>query len=138
MPDSPAHFRPGETAGKAGMNRKITGETGEKKAHDFLKKKGYHILERNYRCREGEIDIVAERKKCLVFVEVRTRTNTNFMMPVESVSPAKEHRVVAAVYHYLNEHSLDEKEWRIDFIGIEMTPEGKVKNIEHIEGAIGE
>jgi putative endonuclease len=120
------------------MNRKVTGETGEKLAANFLKKKGYRILEKNYRCRQGEIDIVAERKKCLVFVEVRTRTNTAFMLPADSISYSKQQRVIAAVYHYLQEHSLDEKDWRIDFIGIEMSKEGKVINMEHIEGAFGD
>ncbi len=57
-----------------GMKRRDTGILGEKVARDFLKKRGFRILETNYRCPEGEIDIVARQKDSLVFVEVRTRT----------------------------------------------------------------
>jgi putative endonuclease len=120
------------------MNRRDTGAAGEKIARDYLKKKGYRILEQNFRCREGEIDIVAEHKKCLVFVEVRARTGDSFGLPVESVGPAKQHRLIAASFQYLNAHDLDDRPWRIDFIGVEMNPDGKARNIDHIESAIGD
>ena len=60
------------------MTRKETGDLGERVARDFLKKRGYRIVETNFRCREGEIDIVARQRDCLVFVEVRTKSGPGF------------------------------------------------------------
>jgi len=77
------------------MKRRDTGILGEKLAKDFLKKRGYHILETNYRCPEGEIDIVARHKDCLVFVEVRTKKSLEFGSPEESITPAKQTRMRA-------------------------------------------
>ena len=65
------------------MNRKSTGDLGEKLARDFLKKRGYHIIENNFRCREGEIDIVATQNDCLVCIEVRTKSSLVFGTPEE-------------------------------------------------------
>ena len=60
------------------MKRRDTGIRGEKLARDFLKRQGYRIIETNYRCPEGEIDIIARHKDFLVFVEVRTKTSLKF------------------------------------------------------------
>ena len=65
------------------MKRRDTGIRGEKLAKDFLKKRGYRILETNYRCPEGEIDIVAKHQDSLVFIEVRTKTSLEFGSPEE-------------------------------------------------------
>ena len=65
------------------MKRQEVGKLGEEIARRFLKKRGYHIHETNFRCRGGEIDIVAQQKDYLVFVEVRTRSNLNFGTPEE-------------------------------------------------------
>ena len=64
----PLFFRSAKRGCPSNMNRKELGDIGEKLAKNFLKKKGYRIRETNFRCREGQIDIVAERKSCLVFV----------------------------------------------------------------------
>jgi putative endonuclease len=58
------------------VNRKALGALGEERAREFLKKRGYRIVETNFRCREGEIDIIARDGGYLVFVEVRTRTGS--------------------------------------------------------------
>ena len=63
------------------MKRRDTGILGEKLARDFLRKRGYRILETNYRCPQGEIDIVAWHKDCLVFIEVRTKKSREFGSP---------------------------------------------------------
>jgi putative endonuclease len=68
-------------------NRKETGNLGEKLARDFLKKKGYKIVETNYRCADGEMDIIAKQKDCLVFVEVRTKTGTGSAVRKSQLRP---------------------------------------------------
>jgi putative endonuclease len=118
------------------MKRKELGDTGEKLARDFLKKKGYKIRETNFRCREGEIDIVAQKKGYLVFVEVRTKTSVDFGSPEESVTFAKKEKLIASALAYLNSHKGLPKSWRIDFVAVELDQKGKAKRIELIENAI--
>ena len=120
------------------MKRKELGNTGEKLARDFLKKKGYKIRETNFRCREGEIDIIAQQKDCLVFVEVRTKTSTGFGSPEESVTFAKKEKLIASALTYLNNHKDLPESWRIDFIAVELDQKGKAKRIELIENAVSQ
>ena len=118
------------------MKRKELGNTGEKLARDFLKKKGYKIRDTNFRCREGEIDIVAEKKGCLVFVEVRTKASSGFGSPEESVTFAKKERIISSALVYLSEHQDLPESWRIDFVAVELDRNGKATRIELIENAI--
>ena len=118
------------------MKRKELGNTGEKLARDFLKKKGYKIRDTNFRCREGEIDIVAEKKGCLVFVEVRTKASSGFGSPEESVTFAKKEKLIASALTYLSERQNLPESWRIDFVAVELDPNGKTTRIELIENAI--
>ena len=118
------------------MNRKKLGATGEKLAKDFLKKKGYRIRETNYRCRHGEIDIVARKKDCLVFVEVRTKASSAFGTPEESMTAAKKRKLVATALAYINSHDKLPAQWRIDFVAVELDQNGKTTRIELIENAV--
>jgi putative endonuclease len=118
------------------MKRKELGATGEKLAKGLLKKKGYKILETNYRCREGEIDIVARKKDCLVFVEVRTKASSDFGSPEESITFAKKEKLIASALTYMSKHDDLPESWRIDFVAVELDPNGKAKRIEIIENAI--
>ena len=118
------------------MKRKELGAAGEKLARNFLKKKGYRIRETNFRCREGEIDIIAERKGYLVFVEVRTKTSSGFGSPEESVTFAKKEKLIASALAYLNSHKNVPDNWRIDFVGIELDENSKATRIELIENAV--
>jgi putative endonuclease len=118
------------------MKRKELGNTGEKLARDFLKKKGYKILETNYRCREGEIDIIAQKKDCLVFVEVRTKASAGFGSPEESMTFTKKEKVITSALAYLSEHEDLPEFWRIDFVAVELDQNGKARRIELIENAI--
>ncbi|MBL7208878.1 MAG: YraN family protein [Dehalococcoidia bacterium] len=102
----------------------------------FLKKKGYRIRQTNFRCREGEIDIIAERKGYLVFVEVRTKTGSSFGSPEESVTAAKKEKLIATALSYLDSHRGLPDNWRIDFVGVELDENGKAKRIELIENAV--
>ncbi|MFC2020965.1 YraN family protein [Chloroflexota bacterium] len=119
------------------MKRRDTGILGEKLARDFLKKRKYRILETNYRCPHGEIDIIARQKDTLVFVEVRTKTGREFGSPEESITFTKKEHLRATAYHYLQTHDDLPQSWRIDFIAVELTPEGKPSRIELIENAVG-
>jgi len=118
------------------MKRKELGDIGEKLARNFLKKKGYRIRETNFRCREGEIDIIAEKKDCLVFVEVRTKANSEFGSPEESVTFTKKRRLIALARIYIGNHQNLPDNWRIDFIGIELDKNNKATRIELIENAV--
>ena len=118
------------------MKRRELGAIGEKLAKNFLKKKGYRILETNFRCREGEIDIVAQQKDYLVFVEVRTKTGSSFGSPEESVTFAKKEKLIASALVYLDSHRNRPSLWRIDFVAVELDQKGKATRIEIIENAI--
>ncbi len=120
------------------MRRRDTGIQGEKLAKDFLKKQGYHIIETNYRCPEGEIDVVARHKDFVVFIEVRTKKSLEFGSPEESITPAKMARLRATAYHYQQTHNNLPPSWRIDVVAVELNQEGKLLRIELIENAVGE
>jgi putative endonuclease len=118
------------------MDRQEVGKLGEKAAQKFLKKRGYRIRETGFRCRHGEIDIVAQKKDYLVFVEVRTKSNLDFGTPEESITQAKKERLIASALTYTGNHQNIPSLWRIDVVAIELDDKGKTKRIEHIENAI--
>jgi len=118
------------------LNRQETGKLGEKLARKLLQKKGYHILETNFRCRAGEIDIVAQKEDCLVFVEVRTKSSRDFCTPEESITESKKERLITSALHYIDSHHDLPSSWRIDVVAIEVDDKGKSKRTELIENAI--
>ncbi len=119
------------------MKRRDTGILGEKLAKDFLKKQGYRILETNYRCPEGEIDIVARHKDFLVFIEVRTKTSLSFGSPEESITRTKKERMRTLALNYRQTHNNLPPSWLIDVVAIELSQKGKPSRIELIENAVG-
>ena len=118
-------------------SRMRSGERGERIAGDHLSHRGYAILEKNYRCRYGEIDIVAQQDANLVFVEVRTRRSAAFGTAQESITPAKAAHLIAASEHYLERHALEDTEWRIDLISLNWPAGTSMPVIEHLEWAVG-
>jgi putative endonuclease len=120
------------------MKRRDLGNLGEKLARDFLGKNGYSILETNYRCPAGEIDIIARQKDTLVFVEVRTKRSRQFGSPEESITPAKKERLRTVAAHYGQNRDNLPALWRIDVVAIQMDRNGQVSRIEIIENAVGE
>lgn len=118
------------------MDRQEVGKVGEKAALKFLKKRGYRIRETGFRCRHGEIDIVAQQKDCLAFVEVRTKSNLDFGTPEESITQAKKEKLVASALTYTTTHQNLPPLWRIDVVAVELDEKGKAKRIELIENAI--
>lgn len=118
------------------MKRRDTGILGEKIARHFLTRRGYHILETNYRCPHGEIDIIARHQDYLVFIEVRTKRSLKFGSPEESITPAKKEKMVATAWHYQQSRDKPASLWRIDTVAIELNWKGMPLRIELIENAI--
>ncbi len=108
------------------------GEKGEKFAVDFLLKKGYDILEKNYRYLKSEIDIIARIKDVIVVVEVKTRSTPDFGNPQEFVKPKQIQSLVKAIDHYVTDNDLD-VEVRFDIVAIIKDKQGTT--IEHLEDA---
>jgi putative endonuclease len=105
-------------------------------ARNYLEKLGYQIIETNFRCHEGEIDIVAQHGEQLVFVEVRTRRGTEFGTPEESISPAKREKLIEVANAYIQSHTGLPSLWRIDVVAIKMGARGTSSQIELIENAV--
>lgn len=120
------------------LSRKQVGALGEKLAADYLKKRSYKIMETNYRCPDGEIDIIAKHKGYLVFVEVRTKTSLEFGHPEESITQAKMKKLRDTANHYRQTHEKLPELWRIDMVAVELDEKGKPSRIELIENAVGE
>jgi len=118
------------------MKRKTTGAIGEKLAAEFLAKRGYEITETNYRCKEGEVDIIAKDGNFLVFVEVRTKNSRLFGTPEESVTARKKEHLKSVAEYYLENHDNLPPQWRIDFVAIELDGKGKLSRIEVIKDAV--
>jgi putative endonuclease len=95
-----------------------TGRQGEEAARDFLRKKGYHILQSNYRTRFGEIDIIARDKDTLCFVEVKTRYSQAFGSPYEAVMETKQRTISRVAVYYLKEHNLLDTKARFDIVSV--------------------
>ncbi|MCI0439435.1 MAG: YraN family protein [Chloroflexi bacterium] len=116
--------------------RQGLGKRGEQLARRHIEASGYLVLEANYRTRHGEIDLVAEKDGVLAFVEVRTRRGGSFGTPEESVTPEKQAHLVAAAQEYLQARQLEDREWRIDLVAVEMDSRGRLLRVEIIENAV--
>ena len=116
-------------------NRQL-GALGERIAKDYLQRRGYQILETNFRCREGEIDIVARHGDYLVFVEVRTRKSRNTGTPEESITNAKRQKLVEVANAYLQAHDQPPSPCRIDVVAVELGPGDEILRLEIVENAI--
>lgn len=90
------------------MNKRAVGSEYEALAVAYMEQQGMRILERNYRCKQGEIDIVAKESQYLLFVEVKYRKNLSSGHPAEAVTPAKQQRIYQTARYYLYEHHLSE------------------------------
>ncbi len=111
------------------------GKIGEEKAADYLTKNGYRIRERNYRCRSGEIDIVAEQAEYIVFVEVKSRIEgSEKISPLISVTRTKQNRIRKLGEIFLNHRKIDGYQPRFDVIGITFADESRFE-LEHIKNA---
>ena len=98
------------------MSRRDTGILGERLAAEFLREHGYQVLETNYRCPEGEIDIVARHDDSIAFIEVRAKQSKQFGTPEESITPVKKERMRLAAARYREAHDNLPEQWRIDVV----------------------
>ncbi len=106
------------------MKKKELGQKGEELALRFLKKNGYRLIERNYTCKMGEVDIVAREKDILAFIEVKTRKTTTFGPPQMAVDQRKQEQLSRVALHYLKEKRLERIKARFDVVAILLSPKG--------------
>jgi putative endonuclease len=113
--------------------RQVLGKEGERIAEQYLKGKGYKLVERNYRCAAGEVDLIVLDRRVIVFVEVKTRTGHGFGTPLEAVASRKQHKMIQAAQFFLAQKGLHQREARFDVVGISWPAREPV--IEHVENA---
>lgn len=111
------------------------GTKGERAAEGMLRRKRYRILERNYTCRFGEVDLVAEDSGTLVFIEVKTRISGRFGAPELAVTPRKQRRYIRAAQRYVQERKTPDVPVRFDVVAILMTEDGKILRRDIIKAA---
>lgn len=117
------------------MDSLSVGERGEDLAASFLKGQGYRIIDRNYKTRMGEIDLVARDKDTLCFIEVKTRSSTVFSLPQESVTIYKQRRIAKAALMYLKQNNLLEEKARFDVVSVVCANQDAAASIELIKNA---
>jgi putative endonuclease len=115
------------------LTSKTSGAWGEDLALRYLLRRGYKLVERNYRKRRGEIDLIVRKEETLVFVEVKLRRSTGFGEPLEAVTARKQATIRSLAEQYLADNQPDFDTLRFDVVGILATPSGT--RIDHIEDA---
>jgi len=116
--------------------RQALGDAGEHHARRRFEDAGYACLAEQWRCPEGELDLVMRRGDELVFVEVKVR-RSGLIDAEQAVTPAQRRRLLAAAQAFLMAHpDLQELIWRVDLLGITLDREGRVTRVSHLENAI--
>lgn len=115
------------------MDKAHAGQRGELLAARYLREKGYKIVGANYRCRLGEIDIIAENVRYICFVEVKTRGENSWYAPADAVDAAKRNRLVATAQMYLAKNPQN-KQPRFDIVEV-FLKDGNLQKIHHIQNA---
>ncbi|HPN73032.1 MAG TPA: YraN family protein [Candidatus Omnitrophota bacterium] len=116
--------------------RKITGGLGEDLAEKYLRARGYSVIEKNFRTPFGEIDLIAERDGCLVFLEVKTRLSERFGPPLSAVTWEKKKRIVKNCQYYLKTRKLLWGPCRIDVMGIKLDRFLRIEVLKYVKNAI--
>lgn len=114
-------------------NDNSSGKIGENAVTEMLKEKGFCVVIRNYRTRFGEIDIIAEDDKYLIFVEVKTRKTSTLATPQEAVTLSKQRKIIMAAQEFLQEFPT-QKQPRFDVVAV-TADNGEIKNITHFTNA---
>jgi len=125
-----------DSSQNVGDYKRRLGQRGEDIAAAHLQQQGYEVLARNWRCPAGELDVVAREGQTLAFVEVRTRRGDRFGTPEQSITPAKQAKLVELAQTYLQEKDLTDENWRIDVVAVEMDRRGRVKRLNLIRNAV--
>lgn len=108
------------------------GILGEQIATNYLKSQNYEILNRNFSCKQGEIDIIAKDNKEYVFVEVKTRTNSDYGEPADSVNKIKQKHLKRTIEYYIYINKLEEEAIRMDIIEIYIANKNYVHHIKNV------
>ena len=110
---------PGGTVNAAmAHERQLLGIDGERCAERFVRRQRYVILQRNYRCPAGEVDLVALDGRTIVFIEVKTRTQEDFGSPLDAVDLRKQRQIRRAAQYFLSVHRLHDRDARFDVVGV--------------------
>jgi len=117
------------------MNKRYLGKHFEEYATNYLKEKGYKILDRNFNCSYGEIDIIAKKDNILCFIEVKARSKKDFGSPLEAITINKQKRMVKVAQYYCLKNNLKETPLRFEAIGIDLS--FNPPRIEHIMNIFG-
>ena len=120
---------------KGGYRQRL-GRRGEELAAEYLEGRGYRVIERNVRSRGGEIDLIATRKRTLVFVEVKLRSPGAFGGAIEALTAAKQRRLRELAAAYSAEHPELPSDLRIDLVAIDLDADGEVGAVQHVESAV--
>lgn len=115
-------------------SRQWLGKRGEETVAGYLEKNGYKILTKNYGCKVGEIDIIAQDGPVLVFIEVKTRSGVSHGFPAEAVNTRKQRQISRAAQWYLTEQNLVDCPARFDVISV-LSTKNKTDEIDHIHNA---
>lgn len=116
------------------FKRLFLGKSGEEMAARYLRRQGYRLLEKNFRTKNGEIDIIAQDKDTIVFAEVKTRKSDFLDSPLDAVTRSKQRQISMVAQEYLSKTDLFDVCARFDVIGIQLS-ENTPARIEHIENA---
>ena len=121
-----------------GRASKEVGAHGEELAAKHLAANGYRVLDRNWRWRQGELDLVAEKGGEVVFVEVKARRSHAFGTPEEAVTRVKQRKLIRTAQAYLARQGRQADPWRIDVIALDLNAQGELVRLEHLENAVGQ
>ncbi len=118
------------------LKRLLFGQEGESAAVTFLKKNGYRILEKNFRSKVGEIDIIAEQSGVLVFIEVKARADHEYGHPFNALGSSKQKKIIQTAQSFLARKKIFDKPMRFDVVGLTSDSESPGSwKIEHLENA---
>lgn len=124
---APTVRRPDHYSDEAVRRRRALGAAGEQAAADAYRRAGHEVLDRNWRCRDGELDLVVRAGTTLVFCEVKTRSSNAFGVPAAAVTPAKQQRIRHLAMRWLDEHDVRARTLRFDVAAVRS---GQVEIIE--------
>jgi putative endonuclease len=118
----------------SGVSRQKLGRAGEKAACNYLRQKGYRILARNYTCAAGELDLICRHDDCIVFVEVKTLSDSDAADPESRIGRTKQRQLTRVARYWLAAHGEPDLAYRFDAIGVTL-PSGEAPHIRHIPEA---
>ncbi|MFQ5493048.1 MAG: YraN family protein [Candidatus Dojkabacteria bacterium] len=117
------------------MNKRKRGKQIEGKVASYLRSAGYQIIERNFTIRGGEIDIIAREQSELVFVEVKSLKNENYIRLEQTITSKKRQTLIKTCRVWMMRNEMQDADWRIDFVGV-VASSGSIDKLKHIKNAI--